>query len=81
MMRRVQIQLDERTYEAMRRRAFERRQSLAAAIRELLQERLEARPRKRRLTMKDFPWIGAIKTGKRDNVSERHDEILGEGPW
>ncbi len=79
-MRRVQIQLDERTYEALRRRAFAHRQSLASLIRELLREKLESRPRKR-LTLNDFPWIGAYSSGAPDNVSERHDEVLGEDRW
>ena len=67
-------------YEVLRRRAFARRQSLAATIREVLEEKLVAR-RRRRLTLRDFPWVGAFASGQPDNVSERHDEVLGEGRW
>ncbi len=78
--KRIQIQINEGMYEALRRRAFERRQSLAATIREALEEKLGARGR-RRLTLRDFPWVGAFASGKPNNVSERHDEVLGEGRW
>jgi hypothetical protein len=81
MMRRVQIQLDERTYEALRRRAFARRLSISAMVREVLQEKLRSGRRMRRLTMKDFPWIGSFASKDPYVVSEEHDRALGEGPW
>src|SRR3972149_4179602 len=70
--KRIQIQMGEGMYEALRRRAFERRQSLAATIREALEEKLGARGR-RRPALRDFP-------ARPDNVSGRHDEVLGDGP-
>ena len=79
-MRRVQIQLDEATYELLRRRAFERRQSLAVTIREVLHEKLQP-ARKPRRRLEDFSFIGAFRSGEPNRVSEEHDEVLGEQPW
>ena len=79
-MKRLQIEVDDLTYETLRCHAFERRQSLAAAIRELLHEGL--RPSKphtdgvRRLSFVGVGDSGAA--GLRDRVSERHDAFLGD---
>lgn len=78
-MRRMQIQIEEPTYEALRRRAFERRQSLAATVRELLEEAL--RPASPRRRLKDFKFIGAGASKRRGRVSEEHDAVLGEERW
>ena len=76
-MRRTQIQLDEEIYEALRRLAFMRRRSLSAIVRELLREALGLSSR----NLGDFTFIGAFSSGKKEAISERHDEILGEGRW
>ena len=60
-MKRTQIQLDEDTFERLRKTAYERKTSVAAVIREALGEYLaggkkEAEPT-RKLTLADFPWI------------------------
>src|SRR6266567_3650757 len=58
-MRRTQVQLDEATYDAVRRKAFEERRSMAAVIRELIARSVgttPARSRPRRLT--EFSFIG-----------------------
>ena len=80
-MRRLQIQLDDATYEALRHRAFEGRQSLAATIRELLGHALTPQQRKRKLRLEDFTFIGSFASGSPNRVSEEHDEVLGEGRW
>ncbi len=81
-MRRLQIQIDEACYEAVRRRAFQRRQSMAATIRELLAEALPKAPRKRKLRLEDPTFVGSMaSSGKPNRVSEEHDEILGQGRW
>lgn len=79
-MRRTQIQLDERTYKALRRRAYERGCSISAIVREILTRSLGGRRPQKRLTLKDFPFIGAGRSdqGKLSPVSERHDEALAE---
>jgi len=81
-MRRVQIQIDEETYEALRRRAFERRQSLAATIREILSQKMpRGARRRRRLTLADFPWVGSFSSKDPYTVSEEHDRALAETEW
>ena len=79
-MKRTQIQLDERTYEALRRRAFKKGCSVSALIRELLAHAMGAGRAKRRATLKDFTFIGAGRSGQDriSPVSEHHDEALAE---
>jgi plasmid stability protein len=76
-MRRTQIQLDETTYEMVRRRAFSEGKSMAAVVREALTQCLApgvARP----LTMDSLTFIGSgrSKSGDPRPLSERHDEAL-----
>ncbi len=80
-MKRLQIQLDEATYKALRRQAFEKHQSLAATVREVLGQALLSLPPKRKLRLEDFTFIGSFASGSPNRVSEEHDEILGEGRW
>ena len=77
-MRRTQVQLDENTYEELRRQAHERGVSMSALLRELLRERLGTRRPTRRL--EDFTFISSDRTkqGALAPVSERHDEALAE---
>ncbi len=79
-MRRTQIQLDEPTYEALRRRAFEEKRSLSAIIRRLLAEALEGERPRRRGSLKKFASVGAghSRQGRLSPVSERHDEALAD---
>ncbi|MFQ5827973.1 MAG: hypothetical protein ACE5JD_02285 [Candidatus Methylomirabilia bacterium] len=79
-MKRTQIQLDERTYEALRRRAFEKGCSISSLVRELLAHSMGTGKAKRRPTIKDFTFIGAGRSpqGRLSPVSERHDEALEE---
>ncbi len=78
-MKRTQVQLDEATYQVLRRKAFERGISLAALIREVLREHLGTGPARRR-RVEDFTFIGSGRSddGSLAPVSERHDEALGE---
>lgn len=77
-MRRTQIQLDDRTYAALRRRAYEQGCSISALARELLAQSLGAKRPARRLTLKHFPFVGVGSSiqGTASPVSERHDEAL-----
>ncbi len=79
-MRRTQIQLDEETYETLRRRAFEKGCSISSMVRDLLAQSLRARKPKRKLAIKDFTFIaaGRSRQGRLSPVSERHDEALAE---
>ena len=79
-MRRIQIQLDEPTYAALRRRAFEEKRSLSAIIWRLLADAMEGeRPRGRR-SLKELASVGAghSRQGRLSPVSERHDEALAD---
>lgn len=77
-MRRTQLQLDQRTYDALRRQAFERGTSISALARDILAEWLGTQKPRKHLTIKDFPWIGAGRSDQGDlsPVSEHHDEAL-----
>lgn len=79
-MRRAQIQLDERTYETLRRQAYERGCSISALVRNALARSLAPRASKRRPTISAFTFIGAgsSRQGRLAPVSERHDEALAE---
>lgn len=79
-MRRTQIQLDERTYEKLRRRAFEKGCSVSSYVREVLADALGTAKTKQRLTIRDFKFVGAgsSRQGRRAPVSERHDEALAD---
>lgn len=78
-MKRIQIQLDEVTYEKVRRLAFLRRRSLAATIRDLLHRELGApvgTPRRKALS-----FVGAGSSRDPYPVSEEHDWALAKGKW
>jgi plasmid stability protein len=79
-MKRTQIQLDERTYEILRRRAFEQGRSISSYVREVLAYSLGTIKSKQKLSLKDLSFIGAGRSrqGKLSPVSERHDEALAE---
>lgn len=78
-MRRIQIQLDEITYESLRRLAFLRRWPLAATIRDLVRRELGAPVSKRR--RKELSFVGAGSSRDPYPVSEGHDRALAEGEW
>ena len=59
-MRRTQIQLDERTYETLRRRAFEKGCSISSLVREVLAYSLGTGKPKQRTSIKDFSFIGGF---------------------
>ena len=88
-MKRTQIQLDEATYEAVRRKAFEQGRSMASVVRETLAEALGTadRSRPRKLTIQDFTFVGMGRDPQppRDvPVSVDHDRWHAEavaGRW
>lgn len=74
-MIRTQIQLDEETFEAVRRIAFRDHVSISEVIRRSLRETLTAStraPRRRKLA-----FVGSGASGRSD-ISDRHDEALSE---
>ena len=78
-MKRTQVQLDEPTYELLRKKAFERCASMSAVIRDALEEYLGAAATPPR-QLEDFRFIasGRRRQGKLAPISERHDEALAE---
>jgi hypothetical protein len=76
-MKRTQIQLDERTYEALRRRAYDQKKSMAFVARSLLEGALGLSP-SQKPSIKDFPFVGCGSSDQANlsPVSERHDEAL-----
>ena len=79
-IKRLQIQLDDATYAALRRRAYADHRSISSVIREELQKALLPQKRRKRLTLKEFRFAGAGRTkqGGLSPVSKRYDEALAE---
>ena len=57
-MKRTQIQLDDATYEAVRRQAFDEGRSMASVVRETLARTFGTAPPEARKTIKDFTFVG-----------------------
>ena len=81
-MIRTQIQLDEATYERIKNRAFSEKRSMAALIREAVDEYLKVPQKpKRKLTIGDFTFIGSGRSDPNEGpwpLSERHDDALAD---
>jgi len=77
-MKRTQIQLEDETYQLLRRQAFEHGKSISAVVREILEEKLRAP--NRRFRVEDLTFIGAGESelSRWDPISENHDEALAE---
>lgn len=73
-MRKTQIQLEEEMYEAVRRRAYERKVSMAEVIREAVANDLGLSPEAPEPATLSFVGIGASANGRA--VSESHDDEL-----
>lgn len=76
-MRRLPIQIDEKTYAALRRRAFEEKRSIASIVRECL-EKAEEVPQARSASDFSFVGSGASRQRRIQPVSEDHDEALAQ---
>ena len=81
LVRRIPIGLTDSQHARLGREAARRRMSIGALVREAVDatfpEELEARRAARRRSM---AVVGAFDSGRSD-ISERHDELLGEVPW
>ncbi len=73
-MKRVSVSLSQRDYYFLRREARQRRASMAAIIREMIEDRMRARRRVRA----GHPFQNIIGIGRGDGspVSENHDQYL-----
>jgi hypothetical protein len=81
LVRRIPIGMTDSQHARLGREAARRHLSVGALVREAVDatfpEELEARRAARR---RSIPVIGAFDSGRSD-ISERHDDVLGEGPW
>jgi len=80
-VRRIPIGLTDSQHARLGREAARRHVSVGALVREAVDaafpEELEAR---RAARHRSFPVLGAFDSGRSD-ISERHDDVLAEGPW
>jgi hypothetical protein len=79
-VKRTLIQLDERTYRELRRRAYQRNRSTSAVVRETLAEAFGLSAPAPRRSIADFRSVaaGRSRQGRLAPVSDRHDEALAE---
>lgn len=73
-MKRISVALSQRSYNFLRREVRLRRTSMAAVIREMIEDRMRARRR----TRAGHPFQNIIGLGRGDGspVSENHDRYL-----
>ena len=78
-MTRIQIQIDETTYALAKQRASAENKSLAAVVREALDQYLTPSA-KRTDRLEEFTFIGSgqSRLATPHPLSEKHDEALGE---
>ena len=80
-VRRIPIGLTDSQHARLGREAARRHVSMGALVREAVDatfpEELESRRAARR---RSLPALGAFDSGRSD-ISERHDELLGEERW
>ena len=80
-VRRIPIGLTDSQHARLGRESARRHVSVGALVREAVDttfpEELEAR---RNARLQSIAVLGAFDSGRSD-ISERHDELLGEGPW
>jgi len=74
-MIRTQIQLENSTWERLRQVAFQRKKSIAAVIREMINTQVSPK-KKTKIRMEDLTFIDSGRSrGKgAGTISERHDE-------
>ncbi|HZS45136.1 MAG TPA: hypothetical protein VFC63_08545 [Blastocatellia bacterium] len=79
-MKRALIQFDEETYNKLRQTAFDRKQSISAVVREMVNKGLVTGKKKKYKSPRDFSFIGAgtSQQRRRAPVSEHHDDALAE---
>jgi hypothetical protein len=80
-MRRIPIGLTDTQHARLGREARRRRVSVGALVREAVDATYPDELEARRAARRRSPHVlGAFDSGRSD-ISERHDDILGEGPW
>lgn len=77
-MKRTQIQLDEKTWEVLRERAFRERRSIADVVRGMLRVHVKEAVKPSRIRPFSFIGSGASHGRGRGTIAGRHDDVLGE---
>ena len=84
-MIRTQIQLNETTHRLLKNRAHSENRSMSALVRDAVNQYLQTPPRlqnppRRKLTLKDFTFIGSGRSSPDDprSLSIHHDDIFAE---
>lgn len=78
-MKRTQLQLEDEAFEALRKKAFTTGKSLAAVVREAVDQYLGRAPaKKRKLRIEDLTWIGSGSSGGPGDIGRNHDKYLAE---
>ena len=79
-MKRTQIQLDDATYEGLRRKAFEEGRSMSAVVRETLAKSFGTSAPATGRVLGDFAFVGAgrARAGRARPTSETHDTALAD---
>lgn len=80
-MKRTQIQLDDATYAAVRRRAFEQGRSMASVVRETLADAFGTRGAGPRRRIEDFTFVGMASDAAPapdGSVAENYDRWYAE---
>lgn len=72
-MVRTQVYLDKKEYEFLRQEAFQKRRSISSVLRELVDERLLARPKKKPSSLNQ---IVAMFKDKKSDVARCHNDYL-----
>jgi hypothetical protein len=77
-MKRTQIQFDDKTYDTLRRRAYEEGRSMSSIVRETLARAFGEEDLSPRQGVGEFTFVGVgrAKTRTERPVSEQHDEAL-----
>lgn len=78
-MKRTQVQLEDEAFEALRQKAFTTGRSLAAVVREAVNQYLGRAPaKKRKLRFEDLTWLrsGRSEGSGPGDIGERHDDYL-----
>jgi len=79
-MKRAQLQIDDKLYEAVRQKAFHDTRSMASVLREALELYMGQKPRPKKSSAWDaLPVaLGSSHQGPLSPVSENHDQALAD---
>ena len=80
-MPKVEIELDDQTYQAVRRHASASGRTLSATLQHMLRAIFGIGEKQPVNSLSDFTFIGAGRSDQGGRGSEDHDIVLGETRW